>query len=275
VGGKLVPIPAGTFTMGSPEDEPRRDPDETAHEVELTKAFYLGATPVTVREYRTFVTASGYQTLAERGAGMGWNAEARAWEMGAGYSWRSPGWEQADDEPVVCLASEDAVAFCEWLAEDGQPYRLPTEAEWEYACRAWTTRAFCFGPTLGADQANYDHRHPLGGESRAEGPGRTTPVGKYPANAFGLYDVHGNVWEWCNDFYDFAYYNESPRSDPRGPTDGSGRVLRGGAWCTPAWDCRAALRRCGHPFFSRYQDGATGFRLALSMHEAKPRRKRR
>src|SRR5947209_17317306 len=133
--GKLGPAPAGTFVMGSPEGAPRRDPDEAAHEVELTRAFYVGATPVTVREYRTFVSVSGYQTRAEGSAGVGWNAEARMWEMGDGYSWRSPGWKQTDDDPVVCLAWEDAVAFCEWLAEDGQPYRLPSEAEWEYACR--------------------------------------------------------------------------------------------------------------------------------------------
>jgi len=100
-------------------------------------------------------------------------------------------------------------------------------------------------------------------------------VGRYPANAFGLFDVHGNAWEWCNDWYDFAYYSQSPRRDPRGPADGSGRVLRGGAWCTAAWDCRSALRRCGHQFFSRYHDGATGFRLALSMPEAEPAPKRR
>src|SRR5262245_24341842 len=196
---KMVPIPAGTFRMGSPEDEKDRDPDEQPHEVRLTRPFYLAAHPVTVRQFGLFAEATGYETRNERGAlaSAGWNAAAGAWEHEPGYSWYNPGWGQADDEPVVCLDHADAEAFCQWLAGvESRPYRLPSEAEWEHACRAGTTTPFHFGDNLTPKQANFDTREPYRGKRpRSPGPGRTTRVGSYPPNAFGLYDMHGNVWE--------------------------------------------------------------------------------
>jgi uncharacterized protein (TIGR02996 family) len=274
LGQKLVPIPAGTFTMGSPEEEEHRDPDEPAHEVTLTRPYYLGARPLTLGEYRAFVGATNHVTVAEQeGFGMGWSRRRRTWEQGA-YNWRSPGWKQKDDEPVVCLAWDDSGAFCAWLGKiDGREYRLPSEAEWEHACRAGTTTPFFFGEDLLPGQANYNTRYPYSGGNGERGVGRTTTVGRYPPNAYGLYDLHGNVWEWCSDWYGSDYYDDGRKRDPDGPDNGFGRVLRGGSWCNPARDCRSALRRCGHPVFSRYHDGNTGFRLALSMPG--PARKRR
>jgi uncharacterized protein (TIGR02996 family) len=274
LGQKLVPIPAGRFTMGSPEDEPHRDPDETPHPVTLTKPFYLGAAPVSRGQFRAFVEAAGYVTDAERAAGTGWNAATGEWEVG--YSWTIPGWRQKDDEPVVCLSWEDAIAFCAWLSQqEGRAYRLPTEAEWEYACRAGTSTPFFFGATLSAQQANFNTEFPYpDGEDGPPGVLGTTRPGRYPPNAFGLYDMHGNVWEWCNDWYGFEYFESSRERDPRGARNGVGRVLRGGAWGLPARDCRSALRRCGRPEFSRYRDMVTGFRLALSMPRPAAKRKR-
>ncbi len=266
-GGKMVPIPAGDFVMGSPEDEPFRDPDERAHPVTLTRPFYLGAGPVTVREFAQFIKDTGYWTAAESAAGIGWDAASGQWTRGP-YSWKRPGWEQGGDEPAVCLAWDDAVAYCRWLsARDGREYRLPTEAEWEYACRAGTTTPFSSGADLAPTQANYDHRYPYEwGRTGGVGPGRTTPAGRYPANAWGLYDMHGNAWEWCADWYDMTHYDTTRRRrDPAGGARGFARVLRGGAWCVGARDCRSALRRCGDVSASRYNDGATGFRVALTM----------
>ena len=175
---KLVPIPAGTFWMGSPEGEAHRDPDENQHEVTLTEPFYLGATPVSVGQFSAFVEATGYETIAENMVGTGWNAVTGEWERG-GYRWTEPGWEQDDDEPVVCLSWEDAVAFCEWLSTaEKRTYRLPTEAQWEYACRAGTTTAFFFGDELLPRQANFIPHVPYTppyATSKPEQPiGRTT-----------------------------------------------------------------------------------------------------
>jgi formylglycine-generating enzyme required for sulfatase activity len=263
-----VPIPAGTFIMGSPDDEKDRDPDEPAHEVTLS-TYYIAATPVTVRDFSAFVVATRYLTEAQQtGEGVGWNNESGTWEHGF-YTWSMPGWKQRLEDPVVCLSWEDAQVFCRWLCEleDNRErvYRLPTEAEWEYACRAGTTTPFFFGADLLREQANYDTRYPYtDGRRGARGVGRTTPVGSYPANAFGLFDLHGNAWEWCHDWYAYGSYQEGSTHDPQGVEEGMGRVLRGGSWCNPARDCRSALRRCGHAYSSRYQDGNTGFRLALS-----------
>jgi uncharacterized protein (TIGR02996 family) len=275
LGQRLVPLPPGTFRMGSPDDEHGRDPDEPAHEVKLTRPFYLGATPVTVGQFRAFALAAGYETQAERAVGVGFNRQAESWEQGPGYSWRWPGWKQADDEPVVCLSWEDARAFCAWLGEsDGRRYRLPTEAEWEYACRAGTTTPFFNGLEVAAEEANYNTTLPYVGKPRRRWVGQTTPVGRYPANAWGLFDMHGNAWEWCSDWYDYGYYRRGRKTNPPGAPRGFGRVLRGGSWFNAARDCRSALRRCGNPFYSRYRDGNTGFRLALSnpLPGPKPRR---
>ena len=145
---------------------------------------------------------------------------------------------------------EEAVEFCHKLSARpqeqaaGRSYRLPTEAEWEYACReaGALKTPFHFGAKLGSEQANFDGNCPYGGADKGPWLHRTTPVGSYKPNAFGLFDMHGNVWEWCQDWYDDNYYSQSPRQDPQGPQNGSYRVLRGGSWFNDGCGCRSAIR---------------------------------
>src|SRR5581483_3890845 len=161
-------------------------------------------------------------------------------------TWRTPGFPQDDDHPVVCVSWNDAAAFCAWLTRAaGRVYRLPTEAEWEYACRAGTTTPFHFGESLGPAEANIDGAQPYGGAPPGPSRGGTTRVGSYPANGFGLHDMHGNVYEWCGDWYDPGYYAVSDGRDPRGPASGSERCVRGGAWNTAAVRCRSGCRKGG------------------------------
>lgn len=167
---------------------------------------------------------------------------------------------------------EDAAEFCRRLSnlpeerKAGRHYDLPTEAEWEYACRAETTTAFHYGKSLSSAQANFRGDEPYGGGDRGPNLGRTTKVGSYQPNAFGLYDMHGNVWEWCKDWYKEDYYRESPLRDPHGPAkadkrvEGGTHVERGGSWFDAAKTCRSALRGLG-----RLDEfgGDRGFRVVL------------
>jgi formylglycine-generating enzyme required for sulfatase activity len=164
--------------------------------------------------------------------------------------------------PVDSPTWLDAVEFCRRLSalpaekKAKRTYRLPSEAEWEYACRAGTTSPVAFGTRLRPEHANYDPRHASGRSTR-----HTTPVGSYPANAWGLYDMHGNLWEWCADWFDEDYYAVSPRHDPPGPIDGGLRMLRGGSWFYIASSCRSAIR------FGRAPEEANdlvGFRVAYA-----------
>ena len=141
----------------------------------------------------------------------------------------------------------------------GRTYRLPTEVEWEYACRAGTTTPFHFGSQLNGRQANCDGTVPYGTDTEGPNLEKTTPVGNYPANAWGLYDMHGNVWEWCSDWY--GEYPSASLTDPNGPANGSNRVFRGGSWYGVAVNCRSARRDGDDPSF---RDGFLGFRVALS-----------
>jgi uncharacterized protein (TIGR02996 family) len=223
LGMELALIPPGIFLMGSPKDEPDRGDDEQQPEVEITRAFGLGVHPVTVGQFRAFAQETGYRQTR----------------------WQNPGFLQEATHPVVCVSWKDAQEFCAWLTEteSGRVYRLPSEAEWEYACRAGAPEAYPFhagGPLhcLSSTQANFDANSSYGGA--AEGPylGRTTPVGSYPPNGWGLYDLHGNVAEWCADWYRPAYYKGSPRQDPPGPPKGSFRVIWGGSWVNHGPLCR-------------------------------------
>jgi formylglycine-generating enzyme required for sulfatase activity/tRNA A-37 threonylcarbamoyl transferase component Bud32 len=239
VGMKFVRILPGKFLMGSPEDEKDRGEDEPLHEVEITRPFYLGVYPVTQAEYGRMMKRNP-SWFAKDGSGRdkvrGMDTEAF---------------------PVENVSWEDAQEFCRALAalpaegQAGRAYRLPTEAEWEYACRgpAGTNDPFHFGTALSPEQANY-----------GVNLGRPCRVGSYPANAWGLYDLHGNVWEWCQDWYDKDCYRNGPRRDPQGPGEGDRRVLRGGSWNDLGWDCRAAIRSALAP---RYRNVNIGFRLVL------------
>jgi formylglycine-generating enzyme required for sulfatase activity len=288
-GVTLVLIPPGEFTMGSSQAErdqmlklykdltPEDFADEKLHPVRITQPFYLGAHEVTVGQFRRFVTATGYKTDAEKDGegGSGWNETEGQFEVRKPqYSWRNPGFPQTEEHPVVNVSWRDAVAFCEWLGrQDGGTYRLPREAEWEYACRAGSPKAFWNGDdveslaTIGnitdaSAKAKWKNLPDWPYVTRSDGFVFTAPVGNYPFNGFGLYDMHGNVWEWCSDWY--GEYPDVAESDPEGPMEGSSRVFRGGGWFAGAANCRTAFRSGGTPA-GRGLD--YGFRLALSFVE--------
>jgi formylglycine-generating enzyme required for sulfatase activity len=217
---EMVLIPAGKFQMGSPESEAKGFPDERPrHEVTIASPFYLGKYEVTQGEWA---------------AVMGSN----------------PSEFKGDDRlPVERVSWNDCQKFITRLnaRQDGYVYRLPSEAEWEYACRAGTTTPFSFGETLTAAQANYNGDYPYGDGPKGEYRKRTTRVGSFPANAWGLHDMHGNVYEWCQDVW-HGNYNGAP-TDGRAWEQGSdnGRVVRGGSWVINANLCRSAFRLFNSP----------------------------
>jgi formylglycine-generating enzyme required for sulfatase activity len=291
IGMKLVFIPAGEFKMGSGESAEATaaffnktygedflnaaffKDEHPQHRVRITKPFYLGSYHVTRGQFRQFVAATAYKTDAEKGekpGAWGWDPDKKAFGFNAKYSWRNAGFEQTDEYPVVNVSWNDAVVFCKWLSKkEGKTYRLPTEAEWEYACRAGTTTRYYSGDdpeTLAkvgnvadaAAKAKFpDWKYTI---KASDGYVFTSPVGSFEPNAFGLYDMHGNVWEWCEDWFDDGYYAKSPTDDPTGPSGGSYRVLRGGCWLHPAWSCRSAARSDIEPGFRYYY---LGLRVSL------------
>ncbi|MDA1018266.1 MAG: formylglycine-generating enzyme family protein [Planctomycetota bacterium] len=267
LGMRLVDIPPGKFTMGSPEAEQGREAQETPHEVELTKGFYLGVHEVTVGQFRRFVRDANYQTDGQRDGKGGWGVnEAGSIEMSGKYTWESPGFKQSDDHPVVLVTWNDAKAFCRWLSDKEQKeYRLPTEAQWEYACRAGTKTAYTFGndPQQLPAYANVGDRPAA---KPKDGYHQTAPVGRFKPNAFGLYDMHGNVWEWCEDRYVPNSYRPEKQTDPTGPASGMARVQRGGGWSSSAKRCRSAARIGRHP--SSYRGSYLGFRVVLERMKA-------
>jgi sulfatase modifying factor 1 len=232
------------------------------HKVRITKPFYFGQHEVTVAEFRKFVD-SGYkpESVADGTGGYGHDPKRDVLpdkgEVFAGrdpkYSWQNPGFPQTEDHPVTNVTWNDAQAMCKWLSgKEGKKYRLPTEAEWEYACRAGTTTLFYSGndPESLLKVANlYDadtaKNWPQWKEFALKGHDGyefTSPVGKFAPNAFGLYDMHGNVWEWCADWYGEDYYAKSPVDDPQGPETGQVRVRRGGSWHTWPFYVRSSYR---------------------------------
>ena len=206
----------------------------------ITKPFYLGTYHVTRGQFRQFVADTGYKTDAEKGekpGAWGWNPDKKEFGFNEKYSWRNAGFEQTDEHPVVNVSWNDAVEFCKWLSrKEGKTYRLPTEAEWEYACRAGTTTRYYSGDdpeTLAkvgnvADAAAKAKFPDWTWTIKAnDGYVFTAPVGKFKPNAFGLYDMHGNAWQWCADWYGAEYYAKSPADDPTGPDSGR--------WPCPSW----------------------------------------
>ena len=239
----------------------------------ITKPFYLGTYHVTRGQFRQFVKDAGYKTDAEKGempGALGWDPDKKAFGFNEKYSWRNAGFEQTDEHPVVNVSWNDAVAFCKWLSQkEGKTYRLPTEAEWEYACRAGTTTRYYSGddPETLAKVGNVadatakakfpDWKWTI---KASDGYVFTAPVGQFKPNAFGLYDMHGNAWQWCADWYGAEYYAKSPADDPTGPDTGDDRVLRGGSWFDWPDYSRSAERYRDAPNLRYYY--FTGFRVA-------------
>jgi len=168
---------------------------------------------------------------------------------------------KGDAHPVEKVSWRDCQEFCKRLSQkDGKPYRLPTEAEWEYACRAGTTSPFHFGQTVTTDQANYNGNHPYGTRRKGVYRSQTIPVASFPANAWCLFDMHGNVCEWCQDW--FGPYPNEESKDPQGPQKGTGRVFRGGSRSHRAKHCRAACRYNNEPDLNSY---IWGFRVCFRL----------
>jgi formylglycine-generating enzyme required for sulfatase activity len=266
IGMKLVRIPPGTFLMGSPENEKDREPfdkdAETQHEVQITRPFWLGVHEVTQEQFKEIM---GYNPSYFSSDGEGKPGVKYPAEPGGGKA-RAP--EDTSAFPVENVSWQEARDFCARLSNrweeqrQGRKYRLPTEAEWEYACRGGSPsyRVFHFGNSLSSKQAAFNGKHPYGGADKGEYLARTCKVGSYKENGFGLYDMHGNVWEWCNDWYDDRYYAHSPRRDPTGPSRGLLRVVRGGTWYFNGHICRSACRFFAAP---ASRDFSLGFRVAL------------
>ena len=232
LGMDFILIQPGSFMMGSPPRECGRDTDETLHRVEISRPYFLQNTPVTQQQWQQV---------------MGTN----------------PSWFKHPDHPVECVSWEDVQDFITALNRRRLgTYRLPTEAEWEYACRAGGNSPFSVGngEDLDAEQANFDGDYPYGRGLRKASPGATTPVKSYRPNRWGLYDMHGNVWEWCQDWY--GPYPDTTVSDPVGPEVGSARVARGGSWDYFASYCRSAYR-VKHP--ASLRNYLFGFRMVLQV----------
>jgi formylglycine-generating enzyme required for sulfatase activity len=255
-GPELVLVPAGRFPMGSPEHERKIAMAAGArkawlarelpqHWVGIGKPLAMGRYPVTVGEWRAFVQATG-------------------WRPGGEVNWEAPGFAQTELHPVVGVNRYDARQYLRWLSEaTGHRYRLPSEAEWEYACRAGTKTAFSFGDTISTAQANYDGSFSYNGGACGEYRRGTTPAGMFPPNPWGLFDMHGNVWEWVQDVVHDDYEGA--------PLDGSAweeggdqarRILRGGAWLYKPCYLRSALR---NGFSSALSNDIVGFRVVREL----------
>nr|WP_240980223.1 SUMF1/EgtB/PvdO family nonheme iron enzyme [Ramlibacter agri] len=290
-------VPAGEFTMGndaSVQEMARLFPgyelarlqdlaDETpAHRVRITHAFYMARHEVTVGQFRRFLAASGYvpESVADGTGGYGYNAAYDPSTTKRGdafegrdprYSWQNPGFAQTDAHPVVNVTWNDAVALARWLsATEKHRYRLPTEAEWEYACHAGTRTQFHSGDApaslaavanvFDADAAVNWPQWQAYALPAHDGFAFTAPVGQFAPNAFGLYDMHGNAWEWTADWHDDTYYARSPQDDPQGPAEGRVKVRRGGSWHTWPLYARCAYRNWNSPD-TRYT--LVGIRLVM------------
>jgi len=236
-GPEMIVIPAGEFLMGSPEDEEDRDDDEHQHIVTIKQPFALGKYVVSFAEYDRFSEATGREKPSDKGWGR-------------------------DNRPVINVSWYDAIAYAEWLSEQtGEQYRLPTEAEWEYAARAGTTTPFHFGATISTEQANYDGNYVYGNGVKGKYRKKTVPVGQFLSNAWDLHDVHGNVWEWTGSAYSEDYGGAEQECRSKNDTNAR-RVIRGGSWYYRPRRLRAAYRLRNMPA-TRYSH--LGFRLARQL----------
>lgn len=263
---ELVVVPAGSFNMGSPSYETGRGGDEgPVHSVNV-KAFLMDKTHISRGQFSAFVNTTGYDA-----GNKCWVFEG-AWKERDGANWRNPGYSQQDNHPVACINWNDAQAYADWLSrKTGKQYRLPTEAEWEYAARAGTTTARYWGdspdPACGyANVGDQTLKSQVSGvtwetHNCNDGYAYTAPVASFKPNAFGLYDMQGNLWQWTADSY-HENYNGAPTDGNEWQGDGAKRVLRGGSWFNSPQLVRAAYRSSGGPAFRLY---GNGFRLARTL----------
>jgi sulfatase modifying factor 1 len=294
---QMVLIPPGEFSMGSdasprdlarffPDYDPKRLHDlkdeAPAHKVRITRPFYMATHEVTVGQFRRFLAASGHvpESVSDGTGAYGYNpaydpAASKRGDAFEGrdprYSWQNPGFAQTDAHPVVNVTWNDAVALARWLTQtEKRLYRLPTEAEWEYACRAGTLTQYHSGDApaslaqvgnvFDADSAVHWPQWKALALPASDGYAFTAPVGQFKANAFGLHDMHGNVWEWTADWHDEGYYARSETDNPTGPIDGLVKVRRGGSWHTWPLYARCSYRNWNAPD-TRYT--LVGIRLVM------------
>jgi formylglycine-generating enzyme required for sulfatase activity len=256
-GPEMVRLHEGRFQMGSPPGEPGRYSDEgPQHSVSLQNAIALGRFELTRGEFELFVEETGYVTDAEKA-----NNCSRYSGNRTGANWRSVGFDQEATHPVVCVSWNDARSYSDWLSEEtGKRYRLPTEAEWEYAARAETTTRFWWGNKVNEKDTIRANCNGCG-DTEWDGK-KTAPVGQFPANDFGLHDTSGNVWEWVEDCWHEKYEGASEDASPWLESDGGDcgrRVLRGGSWLNLPRDVRSANRL---RYTADFRGDFVGFRLA-------------
>ncbi len=265
---EMVAVPAGCFMMGTPQDEisklcrghkgceeifAREGP---LHRVTIAKPFAVSRFAITRAEFAVFAGDTGHGV--SDGAYVWTGTE---WKQDPNKSWRDPGFEQYDHHPVVCVKWDDAMAYARWLSrKTGKDYRLLSEAEWEYACRAGTGTPFWWGASISTNQANYDGNYTFNGY-KGEYRQKTLPVRSFQPNPWGLYQVHGNVWEWCEDCWNDTYHDAPSNGSAWTTGDCSFHVVRGGSWYDLPRNLRAASR-----YRSRYRDDVgAGFRLARTL----------
>lgn len=267
----MVLIKGGTFMMGDAKGE---DDEKPVHKVTVSD-FYLSKYEVTVAEFKAFVDATGYKTVAEE-AGMSFVWTGYNWESKDDVDWRCdtkgrPLSSGDYNHPVIHVAWKDAVAYCAWLSrQSGKTCRLPTEAEWEYAAGngakhtrfSWGNKPP--GKKKVANVADQSARNAISDgqifEKYNDGFDYTSPVGSFLPNKLGLYDMTGNVWEWCSDWYSSEYYAESPERNPKGPKTGDKRAWRGGSWVNVEFASRITFRSYGEPDAVNF--AFVGFRVA-------------
>ncbi|MGH7023230.1 MAG: SUMF1/EgtB/PvdO family nonheme iron enzyme [Caulobacteraceae bacterium] len=264
----MVAIPPGRFMMGSPDDEARWEgydgEEEPQHEVKIDHLFALGRGAVTVDAFASFIADTNYDM-----GNSAFSMNGRRFEVTPGRGWRDPGFPQLGDHPVTCVSWHEAQAFLDWL-NDGlkltdrpDAYRLPSEAEWEYACRAGAQTPFCFGPTITTDQANFNGTVEFGGTAPSMVWRKvTTPAGRFPANAFALYDMHGNTWEWCADAWNATHEGAPTDGHARSTGDTPSRVIRSGSYLSSPQRCRSAMRTRQDPSLRSVD---LSFRLARTL----------
>lgn len=282
----MVHISGGCFSMGSDEGD-----DEVIHEVYVND-FFVGKYEVTVGEFHEFLRVTHYRTDTEKSGGS-YVYDGSKWAQKNDAGWRNPYFNQSHDHPVVCISWNDAIAYCNWRSHnDGlapvytfvkntvaanfsaNGYRLPTEAEWEYAARCGKKGyTYSWGDGMpagkrGGNIADEALKRTLSQwqwdiwKEYDDGYVYTAPVGSFEPNEFGLYDMTGNVWEWCWDWYGVDYYKKSPKRNPQGPSAGSIRVVRGGSWVSIPRSLRTAYRNYDNPAGSA---SSIGFRLSRTI----------